>query len=102
MQRFLSRLSLLLLVPGAAGYPSRSIHPLLTRRPLSESPLEPYDESLPDARGGVPTRQDVCRVFVTGVIGQAPKETYLSNDHYVINFPLAVDSLHTLISQSNS
>lgn len=41
-------------------------------------------------RSKIPQRRDTMRVIVSGVLGADPKETYLSNDHYVINFPLAV------------
>jgi single-stranded DNA-binding protein len=40
-------------------------------------------------RSTTPARNDVCRVFVTGVVGTEPRETYLANGHYVINFALA-------------
>lgn len=35
-------------------------------------------------------RHDTCKVFITGVIGADLKENYLSNDHHVVNFPIAV------------
>lgn len=40
-------------------------------------------------RSTTPSRYDICRIYVTGVIGTEPKETYLSNNHYVMNFALA-------------
>ena len=40
-------------------------------------------------RSTTPSRYDICKVCVTGVIGTEPKETYLANGHYVINFALA-------------
>ena len=40
-------------------------------------------------RSTTPSRYDICRMYVTGVIGTEPKETYLANGHYVINFALA-------------
>ena len=92
MKWVLHWLSLLLLISPAIAFPSHKILPLLTKKPLFEASQEPYPEGFPDARGGVPMRNDICRVLVTGVIGQDLKETYLSNDHYVINFPLAVYS----------
>ena len=42
-----------------------------------------------EGRSMVPQRQDMCRIFVSGVIGVDPKEAYLSHGHYVINFPIA-------------
>ena len=36
-----------------------------------------------------PSRYDTCRIFVSGIIGIEPREAYLSNGHYVINFALA-------------
>ena len=41
-------------------------------------------------RTTVPSRNDICRVFITGVIGTEPKEAYLANGHYVINFAVAI------------
>jgi len=41
-------------------------------------------------RTTIPQRQDTCRVLISGVVGADPKETYLANGHYVLNFPLAV------------
>jgi len=32
----------------------------------------------------------MCRVFISGVIGSDPRETYLKNGHYVVSFSLAV------------
>jgi len=42
-------------------------------------------------RSLVPTRRDTCRLFLSGVLGNEPKETYLAvGNNYVLNFPLAV------------
>ena len=41
-------------------------------------------------RSAVPTRRDVCRLLLSGDIATDPRESYLSNGHYVINFQLAV------------
>ena len=38
----------------------------------------------------IPQRRDTCKLLISGVIGTEPKEAYLSNNHYVINFALAV------------
>ena len=62
----------------------------MPRKPLSETSSDFFTEGNSDSRESPPLRKDVCRVFVTGILGQEPKETYLANDHYVINFPLAV------------
>lgn len=35
---------------------------------------------------GTPPRNDVCKVLISGVVGTEPKEIYLKNGHYVINF----------------
>ena len=43
-----------------------------------------------EPRSTIPQRKDTCRVFVSGVIGTDPREAFLSNGHYVINFALAV------------
>jgi Single-strand binding protein family len=40
-------------------------------------------------RSTIPSRYDVCRMFVTGIVASDPKETYLANGHYVLNFALA-------------
>jgi hypothetical protein len=32
----------------------------------------------------------MCRVFLSGIIGSEPRETYLKNGHYVVSFSLAV------------
>lgn len=48
------------------------------------------DQNSKAPRSKVPQRRDTCRVLVSGVLGADPKETYLANDHYVLNFPLAV------------
>lgn len=37
-----------------------------------------------------PKRKDTCKLLLSGIIGTEPKEAYLSNNHYVINFALAV------------
>ena len=33
-----------------------------------------------------PSRNDVCEIFISGFIGNTPKEAYLSNGHFVLNF----------------
>jgi hypothetical protein len=38
----------------------------------------------------IPKRKDTCKLLLSGIIGTEPKEAYLSNNHYVINFALAV------------
>jgi len=38
----------------------------------------------------VPSRKDMCRVFISGVIGSDPRETYLKNGHCVVSFSLAI------------
>ena len=43
-----------------------------------------------EPRSTIPQRKDTCRLFVSGVIGTDPKEAFLSNGHYVMNFALAV------------
>ena len=40
-------------------------------------------------RSLVPQRTDMCRIFVSGVVGTEPKEAYLSHGHYVVNFAVA-------------
>ena len=41
-------------------------------------------------RSTTPARRDTCRLFLSGVIGTDPREQYLSNGNYVLNFQLAV------------
>ena len=43
-----------------------------------------------DRKNYMPKRKDTCKLLISGIIGTDPKEAYLSNDHYVINFALAV------------
>ena len=43
-----------------------------------------------EIRNSVPVRRDVCQLLLSGVIGNDPKEAYLSNGHYVVNFALTV------------
>jgi hypothetical protein len=43
-----------------------------------------------DRKNYIPKRKDTCKLLISGIIGTDPKEAYLSNDHYVINFALAV------------
>jgi single stranded DNA-binding protein len=52
---------------------------------MSDGPMADSPE-----RSKIPQRRDVCRVFISGVIGTDPRENYLSNGHYVMNFALAV------------
>ena len=58
--------------------------------------LQIIDEQV--SRNLAPKRKDICKMFISGIIGTEPKEAYLSNNHYVINFALAVtghyDSIH--------
>jgi hypothetical protein len=46
--------------------------------------MEPREE-----RSLVPQRQDMCRIFVSGIVGTEPKEAYLKHGHYVVNFAVA-------------
>lgn len=41
-------------------------------------------------RSLIPQRKDVMQMFLSGVVGSDPRETYLSNGHFVINFSMAV------------
>ena len=43
-----------------------------------------------EQNNNVPKRKDTCKLLLSGIIGTEPKEAYLSNNHYVINFALAV------------
>jgi hypothetical protein len=54
----------------------------------SSSSGEDSDESqLP--KGPIkPSRNDICRTLLTGVLGADSKEQYLRNGHYVLNFPV--------------
>lgn len=42
-----------------------------------------------EPRSEIPSRFDTCLLIVTGIIGVDPKETYLKNGHYVLNFPVS-------------
>lgn len=37
-------------------------------------------------RSNVPLRYDACKLLISGVVGTEPKEIYLKNGHYVVNF----------------
>eukprot|EP00981_Chlorochromonas_danica_P006227 scaffold1310_cov219-Ochromonas_danica.AAC.2 len=39
------------------------------------------------AAAAVPPRHDHCKIFASGMVGVEPKETFLSNGHYVLEFP---------------
>ena len=49
----------------------------------------PDDMSPPIERSTIPSRNDICKIFISGVIGSEPKENYLSNGHLVMSFSLA-------------
>lgn len=38
----------------------------------------------------IPQRHDVCKVIASGIVGATPKDQYLANGHFVLNFPLAI------------
>ena len=63
---------------------------------LSQNQVQISDDQV--SRSLIPKRKDTCKMFISGIIGTEPKEAYLNNNHYVINFALAVtghyDSLH--------
>lgn len=40
-------------------------------------------------RSLVPQRNDICRIYFSGIVGVEPKETYLKHGHYVVNFAIA-------------
>lgn len=40
-------------------------------------------------RSTEPSRHDICRMFLSGIVATEPKETYLANGHYVLNFQIA-------------
>lgn len=46
-------------------------------------------------RSEIPSRFDTCKVLISGVVGTEPKEIYMKNGHYVVNF--AVGKHPTLI-----
>jgi hypothetical protein len=46
--------------------------------------------NIQEPKSSVPIRKDTCKLFLSGIIGTEPKESYLSNDHYVVNFGLCV------------
>ena len=63
---------------------------------LSQNQVQISDDQV--SRSLIPKRKDTCKMFISGIIGTEPKEAYLNNNHYVINFALAVtghyDSIH--------
>lgn len=55
----------------------------------SNEMMQSQQQDMP-AKSTVPSRFDVCRLLLSGVIGSDTKEAYLSNGHYVVNFGLAM------------
>lgn len=54
-------------------------------------------------RSEVPTRYDSCKMLITGVVGTDPREVYMKNRHYVINFAVSMSTRsHLLIHVSCS
>ena len=49
----------------------------------------PDDSKAMEPRSSTPNRRDICRVYVSGVVGTEPREAYLTNGHYVVNFAIA-------------
>ena len=39
-------------------------------------------------RSTVPLREDTLKVIISGVVGNDPKEVFLSNGHYILKFPV--------------
>ena len=56
---------------------------------MAEGENQQYGNARPE-RSKIPQRRDTCKVFISGVIGTDPREAFLSNGHYVMNFGLAV------------
>lgn len=56
---------------------------------MDESESNQYPNS-GEPRSKTPMRYDTCKVFISGVIGSDPREAFLSNGHYVMNFGLAI------------
>ena len=52
-----------------------------------------------EERSTVPSRTDTCMILLSGIVGTEPKEAYLSNGHYVINFSLAVVGHYTPVHE---
>ena len=64
------------------------------RSPDSQE-AETFDNQPP--KNVAPKRKDTCKMFISGIIGTEPKEAYLSNNHYVINFALSVSGHYDYI-----
>lgn len=64
--------------------------PFCTLRETSSSQNHEKTLSSEDHSNVIPKRKDTCKLILSGIIGTEPKEAYLSNNHYVINFALAV------------
>jgi hypothetical protein len=41
-------------------------------------------------RSTEPSRRDNCLILISGMIGGYPRENYLSNGHYVVNFGVSI------------
>jgi hypothetical protein len=64
-----------------------SIHRLFSSN-FRQNGGEMFDgsEEKPERVPIAPSRNDLCEMFVSGYIGTEPKEVYLANGHYVVNF----------------
>lgn len=87
--RFLIGL-LMAAIVGSFVFPSapRSLKSAIRRE--RQYKLQRDDENA--MRAEIPSRYDTCIVLADGVIGMEPKEMYLKNGHYVINFPVSIPS----------
>ena len=65
------------------GRPHRQLTSLKMQDASESQEAVPYERSM------IPSRKDICRTYITGVIGTDPRVTYLANGHYVVNFALA-------------
>ena len=78
------------LIAGRKSFGSRIFHQLSSFDESEISRNQVNTEDNNDKISSVPKRKDTCKLLISGIIGTDPKEAYLSNDHYVINFALAV------------
>jgi hypothetical protein len=85
-----SRNSYGFLTTGRASLRSRMFHQLSSLDESANSQNQDNTEENDDRKNYIPKRKDTCKLLISGIIGTDPKEAYLSNDHYVINFALAV------------
>lgn len=60
-----------------------------------------FSEANMEKKGPIkPSRNDLCKILISGIIGVDPKERYLSNGHYVLSFSVrCLDHCNSLLDR---